>query len=68
MESNAAEYLQEAHLTLKLDGYLHIVESTSRFKDREAFAKKLGHLDLHLYSSKICGSLRIFMLLELQKL
>ncbi|MFX0090443.1 MAG: methyltransferase domain-containing protein [Candidatus Hodarchaeota archaeon] len=41
MGSNIEEYLLEAHRTLKLDGHLHIIEATSRFSDREAFAKQL---------------------------
>jgi hypothetical protein len=34
MGSNFTDYLREAHRTLKLDGQLHIIESTSRFSDR----------------------------------
>jgi len=37
MGVNFMDYLQEAHRTLKLDGHLHIIESTSRFKDLEQF-------------------------------
>gem|GEM_PF-3646976 len=37
MGSNFTDYLKEAHRTLKLDGSLHIYESTSRFADREQF-------------------------------
>jgi len=45
MGSNFTDYLKEAHRTLKLDGSLHIYESTSRFSNREQFItdiKKLG--------------------------
>ncbi len=41
MGTNVADYLREAHRTLKLDGYLHILEATSRFSDRERFASGL---------------------------
>jgi hypothetical protein len=45
MGRNFTEYVLEAHRTLKLDGSLHIIEATSRFKDRAGFIsglKKLG--------------------------
>jgi hypothetical protein len=42
--SNFTDYLREAHRTLKLDGQLHIIEATSRFSDREEFAKSLKKL------------------------
>lgn len=41
MGNNFTEYIQEAHRVLKLDGQLHIIEATSRFKDRDSFAKEL---------------------------
>src|SRR5262249_888201 len=44
MGANFTDYLREAHRTLKLDGDLHIWESTSRFTDQNAFAKALGAL------------------------
>ena len=44
MGSNFTDYLREAHRTLKIDGQLHIFESTSRFSDRDAFVNDLKHL------------------------
>ncbi len=44
MGANFADYLREAHRTLKLDGWLHVYESTSRFEDRDAFASSLHDL------------------------
>ena len=32
MGANFSDYLREAHRTLKLDGQLHIIEATSRFR------------------------------------
>ena len=45
MGKNFADYIREAYRTLKLDGSLHLIEATSRFKDRDGFIsglKKLG--------------------------
>ena len=44
MGSNFTDYLREAHRTLMLDGQLHIYEATSRFSDRDRFAKDLKGL------------------------
>ena len=47
MGSNFTEYLREAHRTLKLDGWLHIIESTARFGEDgalDAFIKGLKAL------------------------
>ena len=44
MGSNFTDYLREAHRTLKIDGQLHIFESTSRFSDRDAFVRGLKEL------------------------
>jgi hypothetical protein len=44
MGSDFVDYLREAHRTLKLDGWLHIVEKTSRFNDRDRFSKELKGL------------------------
>lgn len=41
MGANFADYLGEAHRTLKLDGELQIYEATSRFSDRDRFASGL---------------------------
>lgn len=41
MGSNFKDYIKEAYRTLKLDGRIHIIESTSRFKDLEGFEKSL---------------------------
>ena len=38
------ELLSEAHRCLKLDGHLHIVEATSRFKDVDQFTSDLEKL------------------------
>jgi superfamily II DNA or RNA helicase len=50
MGANFADYLREAYRTLKLDGDLHIWESTSRFNDRNHFAKGLEGLGFTLVS------------------
>lgn len=44
MGSNFADYLREGHRTLKLDGQLHIFESTSRFSNRDGFVRGLKQL------------------------
>jgi hypothetical protein len=44
MGSNFTDYLREAHRTLRLDGQLHIFESTRRFADREVFVTGLKSL------------------------
>ncbi|WP_161602188.1 zinc-ribbon domain-containing protein [Tautonia marina] len=44
MGADVTAYLREAHRTLKLDGELHIVEPTSRFTDRDRFARDLARL------------------------
>jgi ubiquinone/menaquinone biosynthesis C-methylase UbiE len=44
MGANFTDYLREAHRTLKLDGRLHIIESTARFTDRERFVRDLQSL------------------------
>jgi ubiquinone/menaquinone biosynthesis C-methylase UbiE len=41
MGANFADYVREAHRTLKLDGKLHVIEATSRFSDRQQFLKAL---------------------------
>jgi hypothetical protein len=50
MGANFTDYLQEAHRTLKLDGHLHIIESTSRFTDRDHFAQALRGLGFSIFS------------------
>ena len=44
MGNNFSDYLREAHRTLKIDGQLHIIESTGRFSDRDAFVEGLKRL------------------------
>ncbi len=44
MGANFTDYLREARRTLKLDGRLHIIESTARFTDREGFVRDLQSL------------------------
>ena len=44
MGSNFADYLREGHRTLKLDGQLHIFESTSRFSNRDSFVESLKQM------------------------
>jgi len=41
---NFTDYVREAHRTLKLDGLLHIIESTSRFSNRDQFTRNLEEL------------------------
>jgi hypothetical protein len=50
MGANFTDYLREAHRTLKLDGQLHIIESTERFNDRNAFGKALEGLGFAVVS------------------
>jgi hypothetical protein len=40
--SNFADYIREAHRTLRIDGELHVIEASSRFGDRDRFARSLG--------------------------
>ncbi len=42
--ANFTDYLREAHRLLRLDGQLHIYEATTRFNDREQFARDLAAL------------------------
>jgi ribosomal RNA-processing protein 8 len=44
MGKNFAQYLREAHRTLKIDGQLHVIEATSRFADRDQFVHSLANL------------------------
>ena len=44
MGSNFTDYLREAHRTLKIDGQIHLFESTSRFTDLDAFVDGLKQL------------------------
>ncbi len=44
MGANFTDYIREAHRALKLDGFLHIWEATSRFDDAERFARDLAKL------------------------
>jgi hypothetical protein len=46
MGANFTDYVREAYRTLKLDGQLHLIEATSRFSDRDQFAKALESLGL----------------------
>jgi ubiquinone/menaquinone biosynthesis C-methylase UbiE len=50
MGANFTDYLREANRTLKLDGQLHIIESTARFTDRNEFAKALEGLGFAIVS------------------
>lgn len=44
MGNNFIEYLRESHRVLKIDGQLHVWESTSRFKDPKLFCHGLEKL------------------------
>jgi len=44
MGANFTDYLREAYRTLKLDGWLHIIEATSRFSNVEGFVRGLRDL------------------------
>ena len=44
MGANITDYVREANRTLKLDGHLHIIEATSRFKDQKQFLSGLRAL------------------------
>ena len=50
MGSNFTDYLREAYRTLKLDGQLHIIESTSRFRDPGQFRTDLEALGFTVIS------------------
>jgi hypothetical protein len=50
MGSNFTYYLREAYRTLKLDGQLHIIESTSRFSDMDQFRTDLEALGFTVIS------------------
>jgi hypothetical protein len=50
MGANFADYVREAHRTLKLDGQLHILEATELFSDRNAFVKSLEGLGFAIVS------------------
>jgi superfamily II DNA or RNA helicase len=52
MGANFTDYLREAHRTLKLDGHLHIMEATSRFKDLEQFKALLHGLGFDMVTSE----------------
>ncbi|MCY3410145.1 MAG: methyltransferase domain-containing protein [Candidatus Heimdallarchaeota archaeon] len=55
MGSNLTDYVREAHRCLRLDGYLHIIESSSRFKDLEGFVEGLEEMGFEVVSSKERG-------------
>ena len=44
MGMNFTDYVREAHRALKLDGLLHIIESISRFSNRDQFTRNLEEL------------------------
>jgi Hypothetical methyltransferase len=44
MGNNFTDYLREAHRTLKLDGWVHIFEASSRFEDVDGFVAGLRDL------------------------
>ena len=44
MGINFTDYVREAHRTLKIDGLLHIIESTSRFSNRDQFVRNIEEL------------------------
>src|SRR5262249_35496859 len=52
MGSNFTDYIREAHRCLKLDGFLFLVEATSRFKDVEQFKADLGRLGFDIASAE----------------
>ncbi len=52
MGKNFTDYLLEAYRTLKLDGSLHIIEATSRFKDRAIFISGLKKLGFSVVETK----------------
>ncbi len=54
MGANFTDYLREAHRTLKIDGWLHIFESTSRFSDRDSFVRDLKQLGFDQFAVEDC--------------
>lgn len=52
MGANFTDYLREAHRTLKLDGQLHVIEASSRFSNREQFARSVASLGFEVVSVK----------------
>lgn len=65
MGSNFAEYIREAHRTLKIDGQLHIWEATSRFSDVKEFCASIERLGFKAFEPEERGQ---FMHLQAQKL
>ena len=55
MGSNIADYITEANRTLKLDGRLFLIESTSRFKDINQFKRQLIQFGFDHLSVKEMG-------------
>ena len=55
MGSNIADYIIEANRTLKLDGRLFLIESTSRFKDINQFKRQLIQFGFDHLSVKEMG-------------
>ena len=55
MGANFTDYLREARRCLRLDGWLHIWEPTSRFDDAERFCQGLGGLGFEVLPPRIEG-------------
>lgn len=52
MGRNFTDYLREAYRTLKLDGSLHIIEATSRFRNIADFTKGLKQLGFSVVETR----------------
>ena len=65
MGSNFAEYIREAHRTLKIDGQLHVWEATSRFKDVREFCNSIERLGFKAFDPEERGQ---FTHIQAQKL
>ena len=64
MGGNFTDYLREAHRVLKIDGQLHIWESTSRFDEVKRFARSIEQLGFQVFEPKIKDA---FVLIEGRK-
>ena len=67
MGNNFAEYIQEAHRCLKLDGQLHIIEATSRFCNRELFCNQLKKFGFDLIALKDLWKFTHIRLLKIEE-
>ena len=68
MGSNFADYIREAHRTLKIDGQLHIWEASSRFSDVKAFCNSIELLGFKAFEPEERGQFTHIQAQKLDKL